>query len=216
MTVYFPRNVAKLAKLASTSPGRYALGCVRVQAAGDGTYRVEATDGRVLGVVRGPSLDVSYPAVEDAPNGVTEALIPAKDWQDAFRLKGKADAIGLAMCRIERETPIPDGQRTEDGPECTVRVHRPCLFASDKGQLATEAEEGRYPPTDEVIPKHGALVAFRLDPAALVRLLEVVTALADVDNRAVTFLYYGKGRVIGLAAHNSQGQFFDGVIMPLS
>jgi hypothetical protein len=97
-----------------------------------------------------------------------------------------------------------------------VRVHRPCLFASDKGQLATEGEEGRYPPTDEVIPKHGALITFRLDPAALVRLLDVITALADDDNRAVTFLYYGKGRVIGLAAHNSQGQYFDGVIMPLS
>jgi hypothetical protein len=216
MSVYFPRNVAKLAKLASTSPGRYALGCVRVQAPGDGTYRIEATDGRVLGVVRGPSLDVSYPAVEEAPNGVQEALIPAKDWRDAFRLKGKADAIGLAMCRIEEERPIPDGQRTEDGPESTVRVHRPCLFASDKGQLATEAEEGRYPPTDDVMPKLPPLVSFRLDPTILARLLEVVTALADDDSRAVTFLYFGKGRVIGLAAHNGQGQFFDGVIMPLS
>jgi hypothetical protein len=213
--VYFPRNVAKLAKLASTSPGRYALSCVRVQAAGDGTYRVEATDGRVLGVVRGQSLDVTYPAVEEAPNCAHEALIPAKDWQDAFRLKGKQDAIGLAMCRIEEERPIPEGQRTGDGPECTVRIHRPCLFASDKGQLATEAEEGRYPPTDEVIPKHGALLTFRLDPGALSRLLEVITALADDDNRAVTFLYYGKGRVIGLAAHNNRGQFFDGVIAPL-
>jgi hypothetical protein len=187
-----------------------------VQASGDGTYRVEATDGRVLGVVRGQSLDVSFPAVEDAGNGVGEALIPAKDWQDAFRLKGKADAIGLAMCRIEEETPSPESQRNKDGPECTVRVHRPCLFASDKGQLAIEAEEGRYPPTDKVIPKHGALVTFRLDPAALARLLDVITALADDDSRAVTFMYYGKGRVIGLAAHNSQGQFFDGVIMPLS
>jgi hypothetical protein len=215
MSVYFPRNVAKLAKLASTSRGRYALGCVRVQASGDGTYRAEATDGRVLGVIRGQSLDATYPAIEEASNGVQEALIPAKDWQDAFRLKGKQDAIGLAMGRVEEQTPIPEGQRTEDGPECTVRVHRPCLFASDKGQLVTEAEEGRYPPTDEVIPKHGALVTFRLDPAILARLLEVVTALADDDNRAVTFLYYGKGRVIGLAAHNRQGQFFDGVIMPL-
>jgi hypothetical protein len=216
MSVYFPRNLAKLAKLASTSPGRYALGCVRVQASGNGTYRVEATDGRVLGVIRGQSLDVTYPAIEEAPNGVHEALIPAKDWQDAFRLKGKADAVGLAMCRIEEETPIPEGQRNEDGPECTVRVHRPCLFASDKGQLATEAEEGRYPATDEVIPKHGALVTFRLDPTALARLLDVITTLIDDDNRAVTFLFYGKGRVIGLAAHNSQGQFFDGVIMPLA
>jgi hypothetical protein len=216
MSVYFPRNVAKLAKLASTSPGRYALGCVRVQAPGDGTYRAEATDGRALGVIRGPSLDVTYPAVEQAPNGVQEALIPAKDWLDAFRLKGKQGAIGLAMCRMEEETPIPEGQRAEDGRESTVRVHRPCLFASDKGQLVTEAEEARYPPTDEVIPKHGALVTFRLDPAILARLLEVIIALADDDNQAVTFLYYGKGRVVGLAAHNGQGQFFDGVIMPLS
>jgi hypothetical protein len=208
--------VAKLAKLASTSPGRYALGCVRVQAAGDGTYRVEATDGRVLGVVRGHSLDTSYPAVEEAPNGVPEALIPAKDWQDAFRLKGKEDAIGLAMSRTEEEVPIPEGRRAKDGPESTVCVHRPCLFASDKGQLTTEAEEGRYPPINEVIPKHAALITFRLDPALLTRLLEVITALADDDNRAVTFLYYGKGRVVGLAAHNSQGQYFDGVIMPLS
>jgi hypothetical protein len=215
VSVYFPRNVAKLAKLASTSPGRYALGCVRVQAAGDGTYRVEATDGRVLGVVRGPSLDVSYPAVEEAPNGVHEALIPAKDWQDAFRLKSKADAIGLAMCRVEEQIPIPEGQRTEDGPECTVRVHHPCLFASDKGQLVTEAEEGRYPPTDEVIPKLSPLVSFRLDPTILTRLLDVITALIGDDSRAVTFLYYGKDRVIGLAAHNAQGQYFDGVIMPL-
>jgi hypothetical protein len=186
-----------------------------VQAAGDGTYRVEATDGRVLGVVRGQSVGVAYPAIEESPNGVQEALIPAKDWVDAFRLKGKQDAIGLAMCRVEEQIPIPDGQRTEDGPESTICVHHPCLFASDKGQLATEAEEGRYPPTDEVIPKHGALATFRLDPAILARLLEVVIALADDDNRAVTFLYYGKGRVIGLAAHNGQGQFFDGVIMPL-
>jgi hypothetical protein len=78
-----------------------------VQASGDGTYRVDATDGRVLGVIRGHSLAVTYPAVEEAPNGVSEALIPAKDWLDAFRLKGKQDAIGLAMCRIEQETPTP-------------------------------------------------------------------------------------------------------------
>jgi hypothetical protein len=208
MPLYLPRNLIRLAKLTSAEQRRYPVHCVRVLDPGDGTYRCEATDGRILGIVRGQSLDVTYPVVEEAPNGAREALVSAKDWTNAFRLHGRKDPIGLARSQTE--------EVSDCGGEEVQNVERTCLFASDQAILTCSTEEGEYPPVNEVLPKHGPLVTFTLDPAMLARLLEVVLAIRDDEYRAVKIHYYGKNAVVGLTARNAQGQFFDGLIVPLS
>jgi hypothetical protein len=193
--------VIRLAKLIRPDGGRYALGCVRVLDPGDGTYRCEATDSRVLGIVRGASLEAHYPAVEDAPKGIQEALVSGKDWTNAFRLHGRKDIIGLALGPADAEGDAPPV----------------CRFASDTAAYTCAASDGHYPTVDQVLPRRPPLVTFTLDAAALAKLLDVVQALADDDeHRAVTFHYYGRAKVLGLSSRNSQGQFFDGLIVPLS
>src|SRR5438128_7492809 len=53
MALYLPRNLAPLATVAATENPRYAVTGVRVLDPGDGTYRLKATDGKRLAIVRG-------------------------------------------------------------------------------------------------------------------------------------------------------------------
>jgi hypothetical protein len=85
-----PRNVGKLADLASPDNGKYSLSAVRVDSLGADRYRVVATDGQMLGLVEGPGecweLYPQMPALSAAPNGATTALVPASAWTEAFKL----------------------------------------------------------------------------------------------------------------------------------
>jgi hypothetical protein len=193
MALYLPRNLAALATVAAKENPRYAVTGVRVLDPDDGTYRLEATDGRRLAIVRGSCLpEQECPELQAAPNGATAAVVPRDDWQRAFKLakgKDREPVVGFAAS-TDRFTFVSQGQVLTGTPQ-----------------------EGRWPPVDAVLPTRGPLVQFRVDPTLLASLLEVAGALGM---EAVEVLYYGKGKPLGLVAHNDAGQFFDGLIMPLS
>jgi hypothetical protein len=84
-----PSNVASLARLCAKNAARFAFNAVHLKFQPD-LYRVEATDGEVMGVVTGPTLDATghpaEPSLRNAPNGELEALVPSREFTKAMKL----------------------------------------------------------------------------------------------------------------------------------
>ena len=194
MPLYLPRNLAALARVAERPDcnARYAVDAIRVLDPGDGTYRLEATDGKRLAIVRGQSADACYPALEATPDGAREVLIPAADWAQAFRMGPKGQPVGLAA---------GDGVFT---------------FAVGTQAFTGTPPQGRYPDVEAVLPQGPPVVRFRLHPGLLAGLSDLASALGLPEGNSVEILYYGQGKPVGLIGHNDRGQFLDCLVMPLT
>ncbi len=190
MPVFLPRNLAALAGVVAKDATRFSVNALHVIDGGD-TYRVEATDGRRLAVVRGPAPEAQHPALDTAFGGAAEALVPADSWREAFRAKGK------------KEQPV--GLVADD-----------TSFKLAVGQTVIEGQrpEGRFPSCDAVLPKKPALLALKVDPTLLAGLLAAAAALEPVGG--VELLFYGREKPLGVSGKNDAGQFFDGLLMPLT
>jgi hypothetical protein len=189
MPVYLPANLAVLARLAPKESPRYRLDCVRVIDPGDGTYRVDVTDGRRLAIVRGSVQQAAYEAVESSADGTAEILVPLPTWAQAFKSAGR-DPVGLGV--------------DDDG----------LILATRSGaRFAAPSPEGRYPDCDAVLPKSAARWQVRVDPLLLGGLLQVAAALGL---EGVDLLYFAKDKPLGLIGRNDQGQYLDALIMPLA
>src|SRR5436305_15109462 len=77
--LYLPACLGSLARLAAKENPRYAVDSLRVFEFAEGRFRVDATDGRRLGVVRGCGQEAAYAALADADDDATELLIPAAE-----------------------------------------------------------------------------------------------------------------------------------------
>jgi hypothetical protein len=189
--LYLPRNLACLGALPTRDASRYALQAVRVRDPGGGLYRAEATDGRLLALLRGPVPDADYPPLTGRdPSEGAEVLVSRFDWQRAFRLGDKARPVGLAASPGE------------------------LVLAVGDQALTVQPAEGRYPDVDQVLPRHGALLAVRLDPVLLGALLKAAAAVNP--GGSVDLLYYGPGKPLGLMTRTDDGHAFDGLLMPLT
>src|SRR5262249_53352745 len=87
------------------------------------------------------------------------------------------------------------------------------LAAGDQA-LTARACDGRYPDVDAVLPRHGPLVAVRLDPALLESLLKLAAVIKP--DGGVDLLFFGPGKPLGLIARNDAGQTLDCLLMPLT
>jgi hypothetical protein len=190
MPLYLPANLAALARLAPKENPRYRMDCLRVLDPADGTYRVDVTDGRRLAIVRGPvQSPAGYPAADEHPNGLSECLVPKDLWVQAMKA-AQERPVALAM--------------NEDGG----------LLACWNGlQIPVPHITERFPPCDSVLPKHPARCQMVFDPKLMAGLCQVA---ADLGMERVTLLFFADDRAAGVIGHNSDGQFFDGLIMPLS
>jgi hypothetical protein len=192
MRLYLPHNLAGLAQLAGGNSGRTALHAVRVRNPGGGLYRAEATDGRLLAVVQGPVPVAAYPALDEAPDsGAADALVAKDDWRRAFGLGDRRRPVGLAA--------DAEGGLT--------------LAAGDQA-LTARACQSRYPDTDAMLPRHGPLVAVRLNPTLLGGLLKLAATLNP--DGSVDLLFFGAGKPLGLVTRNDEGQTLDCLLMPLT
>jgi hypothetical protein len=189
--LYLPRNLAGLAQLAGANSGRTALHAVRVRDPGGGLYRAEATDGRLLAIVQGPIPVAAYLALDETPDGGgAEALVARDDWRRALQLGDRRRPVGLAA-------------DAEGG----------LILAAGDQSLTVRACDGRYPDTDAVLPRHGPLVAVRLNPTLLGGLLKLAATLNP--DGGVDLLFFGPGKPLGLMTRNDSGQTFDALLMPL-
>lgn len=202
-----PSNLAGLADVCARENWRYSLAGVRIAVCGD-TYRAEATDGKTLVRVEGESDDARlYPelsALVSAPNGQTSALVPSKDWKEAFRgaekirakplLRNVAAVLGDQVVTLA--TTDLDSQRV----------------------TSPRQVDGRFPDTDLVTPKRTAqpVVSVCFDAKRLIDLLKVALAFVACDEpHAVTLDVFDPASPVRVTTGNGQ-QRFTGLIMPLT
>ncbi len=205
-----PANLGPLAKLsARVEHARFtATTAVRLVSTVRG-YRAEATDGRVLGMVTGPLPEKpeDYPsiaALEAAPGGEAVALLPAADWDKAFR--------ALPKQRTRYAKPILGNLAAALGKNDAVLASTDL----DRASVANVRQvDGRYPDVDNVLPKKKPRLTFLVDPELLIRLLTVAKSFTDDEHKAVTFEVRDDGAPIAVKCGVS-GQKFTGLIVPLS
>ena len=201
--IFLPKNLVSLAKLCADQGGRFSMTGPKVfEYEGEGPagryYQVVASDGYKLGVVSGPSEPAVGPAadaLENQPNGVYEAVVPAKDWIEAFRMCGK-DAKG---------DPEPLGLCMGEG-----RI----AFATFQGMRVAAPVDGRYPDWRQIIPRHPVRLRLCFNAKWLIDVLSVALHFTDETER-VELLFYGKDLPVGVMARGN-GQTFDGLIVSLA
>jgi hypothetical protein len=188
-----PANVASLAKLADPTNRRFALAGLLVSERPEG-YQVEATDGKRLGIVRGPGAQAERPeALADAPNGATEAIIGAADFAALVKANGKARWPALLVLGYEASTFLTGGK--------VVRVRN---------------LDGRWPAIDQVLPSTPPAVEFAVTAKLFAELLLVAAAFGDEGNGNVLIRFWDKDKPVATQTANSSGQSFFGLLMPVS
>lgn len=206
MITFLPRNLSVLsAVIARGETARYTMACVNLLLREDGWYRIEATDGRRLAVVQGPSTPPTVGAklieqlLEDAPNSAGSVLIKGSDWKEAFTLCKKGQPVGVKA-----------GQKV-------------VTFAGPGATRVCEPEEGRFPNVASIISdcnKAGAAplaagVAF--NPENVIPILELAKALEMRVELMGFRRAKGDGESpMGLRGRNDQGQLLDCLVMPLT
>jgi hypothetical protein len=83
------------------------------------------------------------------------------------------------------------------------------------GQRWLNPAEGRFPDTDQVMPKGQGLVRFRVGAKLLIDLLQAARDVAGPEV-GVEFHWYGNGRPIALACEGDGGLVLDMLLMPLT
>ena len=196
--LYLRKSLGRLADVCSADVGRASMMGVRVLEYAE-SYRLEATDGRRLLIVRGPndggdgrneSIGWLHALLEDAPDGTFDGLIPAKEWSAAFR-SAKANPVGLVMG--DKQFSFGFGQQTL------------------RGSLV----EGRYPDVRAVLPRKAAPVAIRVDARLLASLLMSMAAVRSDGDQWVDLHFYGSKTPMGLSWRDANGMTADAILMPL-
>jgi hypothetical protein len=205
-----PNNLGDLARICAAETARSALSGVHLSVA-DGTYRACATDGRRLGLVTGPVGEgaLDYPAIPEliaAPPSEPAAVIPLREWRQAFRS-------------------APRGKAVADAPLLAhVAVHLGkvwSILASTDGATPNVSVvanlEGRFPPYDVVLPKGEPEPTARLfvNPELLDDVLLLAQQFCDAEAPRATVELYGPKRPVAVRASNGR-QHFLGLVMPLS
>jgi hypothetical protein len=200
--ILLPANLASVTKCCAAD-SRYALAAVRVAQTEDG-YRVEVTDGRRLARVDGtnagdPDRFPEIPALTTAPNGASEALIPARIFAKACkdvntRLAGSEERRALAV-RLGRD------------------VSTLATIDEDGGSLVRQPRnvEGRFPNTDAVLPTDKPLASIMVDANLLAELLQVAAQFASHGHVTIDLFGKGPARITG----KNESQEFTGLIMPV-
>lgn len=201
--ILLPANLSHVTKCC-VADSRYTLAAVRVAATENG-YRVEATDDRRLARVDGtnagnPVRFPEIPALTSAPNGASEALIPAKIFAKACkdvntRLAGSEERRALAV-RLGKD------------------VSTLTTIDEDGGSLVRQPRnvEGRFPNTDAVMPTAEPLASIMVDAALLAELLQVAAQFSDEGYVTIDLFSKGPARITGKNAR----QKFTGLMAPVA
>jgi hypothetical protein len=214
-----PTNLASLAAITDPkdSGGRFALRTIHLRVHGDNTYTAEATDARFALRVTGPCVAdaADYPTarvagLETAPNGHTDALVPAGAWKKAFSAAGK-------LTRKARDGAVVKAVAVKIGSDVTT------LGATDGVTGTCEMSEnvvGRFPPLADIVDSANKATEATVSVDAR-KLAELLRAMADVladadDTNQVEIRLAGKGKPVALEAKRADGTRIAGLLMPLA
>ena len=204
-----PANLASLSKLVDKNASRFGgTAGVHLMALEGGGYRAEATNGRILGMVKGNFPDdlqnyPNVPAIQAAPNGATVGTIPADAWYKAFKAvpakKGTKPILGNLVAVLGNSQATLVSTDLEN-----VNVLEPRLV------------EGRWPDTDKILPTEKPRYSIDVDAKLLIDLLQVAADFANGDDcRRVTLDLHDPKKPIAVRTKSESGQEFTGLIVPL-
>jgi DNA polymerase III sliding clamp (beta) subunit (PCNA family) len=185
-----PSSLAALARLAATAEhARYDTTNLLVRETEEG-FDVVATNGRVLGLVRGSQ--GNFPATARLTrheNGPPEVLVPAKDWQRILRLAKDREAH--AMLGPQRIT-FDLGDALETIP--------------DAG--------GRFPDVQNLLKQQRSVLRVKVDTRQFIALLQAALAFAGPDSPVVTLHFQASCKPLLVTASCGEGLEFEGCISP--
>src|SRR4030095_9992107 len=175
MLLFIPRSLCALKRVAAKSEHARFGATQGIRIANiRGLYRAEATDGHRAIIVQGltPTEEPPWPGFKELPDDACEALILPKDLERACKvgeavLQSRFDSVGLAT----------QGNAVSLGLGTDV--------------VSAPKVEGRFPKTDQVIPKQRPLFTFRVDPKTLAETLLAIADLLPDGARGVQCFYYG-------------------------
>jgi hypothetical protein len=169
----------------------------------DDKLRLEATDGRLLGVVQCYAEDDAkkcedvVESMDLDPDGAEEVIINAKDWKNGFKQVPKDTLRGadsVVMCTKDRRA----------------------TFANMVGRIEGWQVEGRFPNVDQVIPQQIPLFKVRVDPKLMIRMMQTCLDFTSDEARGVVIAFYGERQPLGFLVQNADlNQVFDGLLVPL-
>ncbi len=198
-----PVNVGQLADLCDYDSGRFHLACVEVRVEGE-TYAVTSTNGKSLARVTGESDASKFPrfpsATLDTPPPA-KALIPGNQWKSLLVPKSKkrtrlALRLGVAAC---------DGAFDVSSLPGASSMAQPVVF---------DAEAGKFPNVEAVIPTTPPVTAICVSAKRLAELLTVAAAFSDNDwDTPVTLEIHAN--LVVVKTTNPTQQFL-GLLMPIT
>lgn len=205
-----PKCVASVSKLCATENPRHAITGVRVTDPGDGTFRVDATDGHVAAIVTGPCDDTKkYPHIDDlarAPDWYAGGVIPSSDWNAVFKSVPKHRQHAPT---IYQNVAVVVGKdqatlATTEGNDATV--------------IAPQLVQGRFPAIDDVFPSKKPASIITIDARYMRSIMDVVCSVTvDDEKPTVTLEIIDADSPITFRAVNKEkGVVFNGLLMPLS
>jgi hypothetical protein len=191
--IYVPNPLGGLAALCGQAR-HYALHAVRVLEYQGGAFRLEASDGRRLAIVRGAGghAPPELAGLEAPADPVYEALIPADAWRDGFNQAGKAPGVALLLGR--NAVTLAAGAARREAPNFR--------------------ESERWPDVARALPRPPAW-AVAVDPKLLSGLLLAAAACAEAAGGAgpVQLLLYPKVQYVGVTFNAGGRLIFDGLLV---
>ena len=143
--LYLPPCLGSLSALAARESPRYAVTCLRVFEYAEDRYRIEATDGRRLLIVRGQG-------ATEHPSANRSKIRPMRAW---FLPNPGRDGFKKLFKKRPGREPCPSACPGA----AAFRFSNP-----SEESTAPNLEERRYPEVNEVIPKKTPAFSVRVDP----------------------------------------------------
>ena len=200
MHLDLPAAFIPLSKLGERTNGVRFASAARIIQSGP-TYRIDVTDGRVLGILRGAT--TIYQG-----SGPSEILVPYEEIDKLAKLIGKEESFRL-------ETLLANQFRAVFA---TSMLTGKCLLTKvDPIDETQQGETGRFPNTDQVLPSGEPSMTFRVSAKVLMKLLAVVAKITESEHAECTFTIYDANKPIAVSCKNDQnGMVFDSLFVPLT
>lgn len=193
-----PKAAGCISLACAKDTNRYATSAVRVITHLDDQWWLEACNGKILAIARGPRLQSGGGPEVDVAEPLSEFLLAQHDWEKIFK---NIDLRGIGKGCVAL---IAD--------EDQIHVSTP------NGVLLFPHLAGGYPDVMQVLPKEGSACTLTLDPWLLMDLLKIAIGIGESrDGARVTLHFYGAGKPMCVTTRNVENSnTLDGLIMPLT
>lgn len=193
--ICLPKNVLPIVGMASKEEGRYSMCGVLLEEMRDDSFRLVATDGKKLGIIQGPPSGQGVPVAFD-PGDSAKYLVPTNVLQQAFKDAGKDGGVRIS-CRDK-----------------VISIESGTAYRAE-GEI-----EGRFPDYALVLPKSDPIAVAMVNADVLISCLKTAAAVAKGVSGGgdphVRIMFFKENCPFGVQSANTDGQTFDGIVMPVS